>query len=222
MREGGANRWPGYSLLRKLGHSGFGSRTPREAPDLIIVGLGNPGNEYLLTRHNAGFWAVDELSELNSIHLDDRRRTCVLGEGTIGARRVVLAKPRTYVNLSGAAARYLLDRYGVGPEHLMVVCDDMDLGPGSLRLRASGGPGGHNGMRSVAEAIGVQRFPRLRIGVGRPAPGLGDVEHVLGRPGDEDLQRIREAVSRVPDVVAGILTEGIERTMDWTNRGSAT
>ena len=86
----------------------------------------------------------------------------------------------------------------------------------------NGGAGGHNGMRSVAEAIGGQQFPRLRIGVGRPEPGLGDVEHVLGRPGVEDLQRIREAISRVPGVVAGILTEGIERTMDWANRSSAT
>ena len=221
MREDDTYRWPGYSLLRKLGRSCFGQRMPRKAPELIVVGLGNPGNEYAHTRHNAGFWALDELSALNSIHLDYRRRTCVLGEGTIGGCRVVLAKPRTFVNLSGAAARYLLDRYDAGPEHLMVVCDDMDLGPGRLRLRTGGGPGGHNGIRSVTEAIGVRNFPRLRIGVGRPDTGLDDVGHVLGRPSDEDLQRIEEAISRVPKLVAGILTEGMERTMDWANRGSA-
>ena len=219
MSEGDTHRWPGYTLLRKLGRPRFGKKIPRGTPDLIVVGLGNPGNEYEHTRHNAGFWALDALSALTAIHPDDRRRTCMLGEGMMGKHRVVLAKPRTFVNLSGAAARYLLDRYGAGPGHLMVVCDDMDIGPGRLRLRTGGGPGGHNGMRSVTEAIGVKNFPRLRIGVGRPDTGLDDVEHVLGRPSDEELQRIEEAISRVPRVVAGILAEGIERTMDWANRG---
>lgn len=220
MSKGRAHRWPGYGVIRKLGRTALGKSAARPAPDLIVIGLGNPGAEYEHTRHNAGFWAVDELLDLTSTELADRRRTCLLGEGAIGGRRVILAKPRTYVNLSGAAASYLLDRYGVGPERLMVVCDDMDLRPGRLRLRKGGGPGGHNGMRSVTEAIGGRNFARLRIGVGRPEPEQGDVEHVLGRPTDEDCQRIREAVSRVPSVVTGILSEGMERTMDWTNRGA--
>ncbi len=205
-------------MLGRIARSALGRPDGRTVPDLVVMGLGNPGPRYERTLHNAGFWAVDELAGAAPIDLSERRRSCVLGEGAMEGRAVVLAKPRTYVNLSGAAARYLLDRYRVGPERLLVVCDDMDLAPGALRLRAGGGPGGHNGMRSVAQAVGDRGFPRLRIGVGRPSGDSDDVEHVLGPPGEAERELIDRAVSLVPRVVAGILSDGIERTMDWANR----
>ncbi len=216
------------------------------------MGLGNPGPEYEGTRHNAGFWAIDALSARHSIPLSDRRRTCALGKGAADGHRVVLAKPRTYVNESGLAARYLLDRFKVGPERLLVVYDDMDLPPGKLRLKTGGGPGGHNGvwscvaagggrgvprlrggggggggpgghngMKSIVAAVGDRGFPRLRIGVGRPGSGGDDIDHVLGPPAQPERRLIDQGVACVSEIVAGIFTDGMDRTMDWVNRGLA-
>jgi PTH1 family peptidyl-tRNA hydrolase len=211
-----SSKWPGVALLGRLTRSGRGRG--QAPPDLIIVGIGNPGPKYAATRHNAGFWAIDELVGRHSIELSDRRRTCALGEGVIEQRGVVLAKPRTYVNESGRAARYLLDRYRVGPERLLVIYDDMDLPPGRLRLKAGGGPGGHNGMKSMVSAVGDRGFPRLRIGVGRPESGGDDVDYVLGPPSEAERQAIANGISTFPKVIAGILTDGMERTMDWVNQ----
>jgi len=216
MSDRTSRRWPGVALLGRLTRSGRGRG--QAPPDLLIVGIGNPGAQYAATRHNAGFWVIDELAGQYSIELSDRRRTCVLSDGVIEDHPVVLAKPRTYVNESGRAARYLLDRYRVGPERLLVVYDDMDLPPGRLRLKAGGGPGGHNGMKSMISAMGDRGFPRLRIGVGRPESGGDDVGYVLGSPSEAERDAIADGISRVPKVIVGILTDGMERTMDWVNQ----
>ena len=215
MSDYGGPKLPGSALLGRLRRPGKKAKKP----ELIVVGLGNPGPEYAATRHNTGFWAIDDLSDRHHLPLPDRRRSCVLGEGAIDGRPVVLAKPRTYVNESGRAVRYLLDRYRLGADRLLIVYDDMDLPPGRLRLKASGGPGGHNGMKSVAEAVGDGVFPRLRIGVGRPGGGEGDVPYVLGTPTEPERRLIEDAVTRVSQVIAAILSDGMERTMDWANRG---
>ena len=123
--------------------------------DAVIVGLGNPGPEYAHTRHNAGFWCVDRLAELHHIRLGTKHQTCLLGEGEIEGKAVVLAKPRTYVNLSGEAARYLLARFAARPDKLLVIYDDMDLPVGKLRLRPNGSPAGHNGMKSITAELGT-------------------------------------------------------------------
>ncbi len=219
MADRTASGWPGAALLGRLTRSGRGRK--QSAPDLIVMGLGNPGPEYEGTRHNAGFWAIDALSARHSIPLSDRRRTCALGKGAADGHRVVLAKPRTYVNESGLAARYLLDRFKVGPERLLVVYDDMDLPPGKLRLKTGGGPGGHNGMKSIVAAVGDRGFPRLRIGVGRPGSGGDDIDHVLGPPAQPERRLIDQGVACVSEIVAGIFTDGMDRTMDWVNRGLA-
>ncbi len=216
MTDRTASRWPGVALLGRLTSSGRGRG--QAPPDLIMVGIGNPGPQYAATRHNAGFWAIDELASQYSIELSERRRTCVVGDGTIEHHPVVLAKPRTYVNESGRAARYLLDRYRVGPERLLVIYDDMDLPPGRLRLKAGGGPGGHNGMKSIVSAVGDRGFPRLRIGVGRPESGGDDVGYILGPPSEAEREAISDGISRVSKVIVGILTDGMERTMDWVNQ----
>ena len=136
-------RWPGADLLDMLAWpkgKGKGKRPsgPEPVPDLIVVGIGNPGPKYERTRHNAGFWALDKLATRYDIRLADKRRTCALGLGVIDGHNVVLAKPRTYVNESGKAVKYLLDRYRVGLDKLLVVYDDMDLPPGRMRLKAAG------------------------------------------------------------------------------------
>lgn len=184
---------------------------------LAIIGLGNPGPEYAGTRHNAGFWCIDELAKRHDIALERKNRTAIVGEGAIEDRRVVLVKPRTFVNRSGAAIKYLTARYAAPVDNLLIVCDDINLMPGKLRLRRKGSAGGHNGIKSVIEATGSQDFPRLRIGVGRPPEGRGQIEHVIGPMDADDRAIVDEAVERAAEAVECLLTEGIDEAMSRFN-----
>ena len=189
----------------------------REPPALMIVGLGNPGPEYAGTRHNAGFWCIDTLADKHDITLERKNRSAIIGEGYIGNHPVTLVKPRTFVNRSGAAVSYLRARYSQPISKLLIVCDDINLAPGKLRLRRKGSAGGHNGIKSVIEAAGSQEFPRLRIGVGRPPEGTGQIEHVIGPMAPADREIVDEAVERAADAVACLLSEGIDETMSRYN-----
>ena len=179
--------------------------------------MGNPGPEYAGTRHNAGFWCIDALADKHGITLERRNRSAVIGEGEIEGRRVALVKPRTYVNRSGATINYLKARYSMPIDRLLIVYDDINLAPGKLRLRRRGSAGGHNGIKSVIEAAGSQDFPRLRIGVGRPPEGTGQVEHVIGPMEPEEREVVDEAVERAADAVVCLLSEGIDETMSRYN-----
>ena len=189
----------------------------REPPALVIVGLGNPGPEYAGTRHNAGFWCIDTLADKHAITLERRHRSAIIGEGNIETYPVVLVKPRTYVNRSGATISYLKARYALPTDKFLIICDDINLPPGKLRLRRKGSAGGHNGIKSVIEAAGSQDFPRLRIGVGRPPEGTGQIEHVIGPMVPEDREVVDEAVERAADAIACLLSEGIDETMSRYN-----
>ena len=147
---------------------------------LIIVGLGNPGPRYRDTRHNVGFGCVDLLAERWGIAVKDRRRTTVLGQGYREGKAVVLAKPRTFMNLSGESVGYLLARFGGRPADLVIVYDEMALPLGRIRLRARGSDAGHNGIKDIIRTVRTIDFPRLRIGIGGPGMS-GSVDHVLGR-----------------------------------------
>ena len=188
-----------------------------EPPSLVVVGLGNPGPEYAGTRHNAGFWCIDALAAKHDIVLERKNRSAIIGEGEIGDKRVALVKPRTFVNRSGATISYLKARYALPTDKLLIVCDDINLLPGRLRLRRKGSAGGHNGIKSVIEAAGSQDFPRLRIGVGRPAEGTGQIEHVIGPMDPEDREVVDEAVERAADAVACLLSDGMDETMSRYN-----
>ena len=190
---------------------------PSAPPALIVVGLGNPGEEYANTRHNVGFWCVDLLSSRHSILLSRRHKLAALGEGGVEGHPVVLAKPRTFVNLSGEAVAYLLARYGARPQALMVVYDDMELPLGALRLRPRGGAGGHNGIRSIIESLGTQDFPRLRIGIGQPETGGDRVAHVLGEMDAEERATVDEAAERAARAVTTVLSDGIDAAMNRFN-----
>ena len=183
----------------------------------IVVGLGNPGKEYASTRHNVGQWCVDRLAEVHSIGRFRRSRLAEIAEGTIRGHRVVLAKPRTYVNESGRAITSLMSKYRATPGDLVVVYDEMDLPVGSIRLRARGGSGGHNGMRSIIDAAGTQEFPRLRIGVGRPARSGDEVEHVLGSVAREEKASVDDAVSRAAEAIEAVLRDGVVEAMNQFN-----
>ena len=163
-----------------------------------------------------GFKCVDSLARRWNIPLERRHRLVVLGEGEVSERRVVLAKPRTFVNLSGEAVWYLLERFGAEPEQLLVVYDDMDLPLGKLRLRPKGGPGGHKGVASITTALGTQGFPRLRIGIGRPAE-VDEVQYVLGPFTAEEEPVVKESLALAVEAISCVLERGLEEAMNRFN-----
>ena len=183
----------------------------------IVIGLGNPGGQYAETRHNVGFWCVDRLARESAIDFTRRRRHMVIGEGRLAGHPVALAKPRTFVNRSGQAATSLLGLYRAPPTDLVVVYDDMDLPVGRLRVRSRGSAGGHNGMRSIIEAVGTGDFTRVRIGIGRPPSGKDEVDYVLGTISPEERGRVEGAVERGAQAVVCILAEGVEVAMERFN-----
>lgn len=191
----------------------------------IIVGLGNPGARYRDTRHNVGFACVDVLAERWRIALTDRRRTTALGQGYRGGAPVVLAKPRTFMNLSGESIAYLLARFGARPADLVIIYDEMALPLGRLRLRAQGSDAGHNGIKDIIRAVRTNQFPRLRIGIGAPGgdgnSDGGSVGHVLGRFADAEQPVASAAVVRAADAVECLLTDGIDIAMNRYNTDPA-
>ena len=191
----------------------------------LIVGLGNPGREYAHSRHNVGFWCLNRLARRHGIAFSSRGRLAAVGEGRLTGQPVILAKPRTFVNLSGRAVSHLLQRYRLSPQQLLVVCDDLDLPLGRVRLRPSGSHGGHRGMRSIIDAIDSQDFPRIRIGIGRPEVA-GEptwepehvVDYVLGPMTAEERHILDEAVAMAGEAILCLLAEGVETAMNQYTR----
>ena len=182
----------------------------------LVLGLGNPGPRYAETRHNVGFRVVDELARRHGIGRWERYLLCDLGSLAIG-RGLIGAKPRTYMNLSGAALRWLLDRFALEPEQALVVVDDVDLPLGRLRMRKHGGPGTHNGLRDLCDAAG-RSYPRLRIGV-RGERVWDDLAAYVTEPFmGEELEIVAEAVNRAADAVEAVISEGIDAAMNEFNQ----
>jgi PTH1 family peptidyl-tRNA hydrolase len=189
----------------------------------LIVGLGNPGPAYSHNRHNVGYWCVNRLARLHGISLK-ARRLAAFGEGSIRGVPVLLAKPRTYVNNSGQAVAALLRNFKIDSQNLLLVCDELDLPVGTVRLKPGGGAGGQKGIRSVINAVGGGDFPRVRIGIGRPvvngAPSWEpDVvaEYVLSDPNPDEAAILQEAVTRAAEAVETTLTDGLEAAMNRFN-----
>ncbi len=213
------------SLLRNV----FGPRQavePETKPIRLVVGLGNPGEEYAHNRHNVGYWTVNRLARKHGIAFDVRTSSYFLGEGRIGGRAVALAKPRTYMNRSGDAVWNLVKRLKVDePSELLVVYDELDLPVGKVRLRAKGGPGGQKGVAHIIERLGTDRFPRVRIGIGRPVvDGQPTWEpeavaaYVLSDPPPEERALLDEAVARAVEAIEVAIAEGLEAAMNRFNR----
>jgi PTH1 family peptidyl-tRNA hydrolase len=191
---------------------------------LIVVGLGNPGPGYARTRHNVGFRCVDHFAGIKGAKFTRTACKARLAELQMAGTRVVLAKPRTFMNLSGQSAIGLMHSFGVPSERLLVVYDDVDLPLGRLRVRSSGGPGGHNGVRSIASALDTDRFPRVRVGIGRPevagSSSLSEdllIDYVLGRFSPEEEAVIVESIVKVSDVLDCIVVDGVEAAMNRFN-----
>jgi PTH1 family peptidyl-tRNA hydrolase len=200
-----------FDILKPL------SRRRRAQPSLIVVGLGNPEPRFEKTPHNVGFWCVELLAERHALTLNRAHRTTRLAEGEIEGYTVALSRPRTYVNRTGEAVSYLLARYRVTRERLLIISDDIALPPGKIRLRPRGTAGGHNGIRSVIEALGTGDFARLRIGVGQPPPGSDQIGYLLGEMEPDQRRQVEEAVDRAADAVACVLTDGITEAMNRFN-----
>lgn len=183
----------------------------------FIVGLGNPGLAYRVTRHNVGFMVVDRLARKHGISLSRRRFGARSGEGKIRGQEAVLVKPQTYMNRSGLPVRDLLGAYGSSLEDLIVIHDDLDVNFGWIRIRGKGGPGGHRGVQSIIQTMGGSDFVRLKVGIGRPRGALDVTDYVL-HPFDKDERaRLSGVLSRAVEGVEAILLEGVERAMSRFN-----
>jgi peptidyl-tRNA hydrolase, PTH1 family len=184
----------------------------------LIVGLGNPGPEYQWTPHNLGFLAVDEIANRASIRVERPEGMALVGLGKVAGEVVVLAKPQTYMNLSGVSVRSLLERYELGPEDLLVMFDERDLPWGMIRIAERGSPGTHNGAKSVTSYVGTQEFARLRLGCGPDHPVSDLAAYVLRPMKKGELEVASEMVAMAGDAVELILQQGIAAAMNKFNR----
>ena len=182
----------------------------------LIVGLGNPGDEYAETRHNTGWMVLDAFAKASNIVFDDRRYGFV-AETSLKGRKVFLLKPTTYMNLSGNAVRYWLNKENINQSRLLVVSDDVALPLGAFRLKANGSNGGHNGLGHIQQLIG-QQYARLRMGIGNDYPVGAQIDHVLGRFTDEERAHLQPSVDMAVDILRSFVLAGIDVTMNQYNK----
>lgn len=185
----------------------------------IIVGLGNPGKQYAHTRHNVGFDTIDILAERYHISMDIKKHKAVCGKGVIEGQRVVLARPQTFMNLSGESVRELVDFYKIDPEEeLIVIYDDISLEPGQLRIRPKGSAGGHNGIKNIIAHLGTQVFKRVKVGIGEKPKGWDLADYVLSHFPKAEREAVEEAFGRAASSVVCMMTEGMDSAMNVYNR----
>ncbi len=183
----------------------------------LIAGLGNIGSEYSNTRHNIGFMVLDALAKASNISFNDARYGAI-SEVKHKGRTFILLKPSTYMNLSGKAIGYWLQKEKIPVENLLVVLDDIALPLGSLRLRANGSDGGHNGLKSIDSILGHQNYARLRFGIGGDFPKGHQVDYVLGELDEEDKKKLSEQFTKASEIIFSLGTIGVERTMNFFNK----
>ncbi|QQE79407.1 aminoacyl-tRNA hydrolase [Alicyclobacillus sp. SO9] len=184
----------------------------------VVVGLGNPGAKYERTRHNAGFWVIARLAEKLSITGTKEKWSAIVGETFVSGEKVLLVQPLTFMNKSGDSVRQIVEYFPqIKPaSDIVVIYDDMDLPPGVIRLRQQGSSGGHNGMKSIVNALREQSICRIRIGIGRPDK-QDVIDYVLQRPGVEDEQAIEESVNLAVEAVVLTLNSGFQHAMNKYN-----
>lgn len=200
-----------------MGRAAARERTGTPA-DLLVVGLGNPGSEYAKTRHNVGVDVIELLAQRHGARLKKGKELAFVDEVRIDGKRVALAVPLTYMNESGQAVAPLVRRYGVAPEQLVVVHDELDLAVGALKLKEGGGLAGHNGLRSIKAHLKTDAFLRVRVGIGKPPGGKEQgADHVLNRFGKRDRAEIDDAVARAADAIEAIARDGIDAAMNRYN-----
>jgi peptidyl-tRNA hydrolase, PTH1 family len=187
----------------------------------LVVGLGNPGRRYRGTRHNVGFRVVDELASRWGVEVEREAHRALVGEARRAGERVLLVKPQTYMNESGASAASVQRFYRIALEHVIAVHDDVDLDVGRVRIRRGGRPGGNHGVESMIATLGDAGFVRVKVGVGRPFAGQVPSSWVLGVPSGDEAGRLAAAEARAADAVEALLAEGLERAMNRINQKEA-
>lgn len=186
----------------------------------LIVGLGNPGAEYAQTRHNIGFMVINELAAKLDVTTEKKQHKALISQVKMGTEKVILAKPQTFMNLSGQAVVALMNWYKLAPEDLLVIVDDMDLPPGTLRVRKNGSAGGQKGLQNIIDLLGTQDFARMRVGIGRSA--YGAVGHVLGKISEEESKAIGPAIETAVEAVRVWVLEGTSVVMNKYNKKAKT
>ena len=183
----------------------------------LLIGLGNPGREYANTRHNFGFMLIDRLAvRLNERGMKVQSKAIVMNT-SYEERKLILAKPQTYMNLSGQSVQGLIHFYKIPLTNVMILSDDLDLPFGTIRIRASGGPGGQRGLSSILERLGTKEVPRLRLGIGRPPGRMDPANYVLQNFSRDDLQAISEILDRAADAVLAFVSYGLNKAMNEFN-----
>jgi PTH1 family peptidyl-tRNA hydrolase len=184
----------------------------------LIVGLGNPGPEYEWTPHNLGFLAVDGLGQESGIRVSRPEAKALVGRGDFAGEEVILAKPQTFMNLSGVSVKMLLDKYDLDPAQMIVLVDDVDLPWGNLRIRERGSAGTHNGLKSIVNSIGTQEFLRIRLGLG-PDKIWGELrEYVLREMGKAEREIAAQLIADAAEAIRVICTDGVSKAMSQFNR----
>ncbi|HJV47536.1 MAG TPA: aminoacyl-tRNA hydrolase [Bacillota bacterium] len=183
----------------------------------LIIGLGNPGKQYELTRHNAGFMVIDQLASMLGIELNQIKFKGLVGEGRIGAEKVILLKPLTYMNLSGESLIQVLQFFKLESDDILVIYDDLDTVTGQIRLRMKGSAGGHNGIKSIVQHLGTEEFDRIRVGIGRPPQGKKVVDYVLENFHPEEKKELESAVIRSAEAAKLWLDVPFDQVMNKYN-----
>jgi PTH1 family peptidyl-tRNA hydrolase len=193
------------------------NRVDKKSEPFLVVGLGNPGRQYKNTRHNAGFLVVDRLAERLGVQFSRLQFRALVVDGRYQDRKIILAKPQTYMNESGQAVGSLVRFYKITQDNIVVVHDDVDLPFGALRLRPAGGSGGQKGMGSIIERLGTQEFPRLRVGIGRPPGQMLAAAYVLQEFDRDEKQELPGLIDRAVDALLSVVTNGLEKAMNQYN-----
>lgn len=183
----------------------------------LIVGLGNPESEYANTRHNMGFNTINEIAKKNNITVTKNKFKGLYETGIIEGKKVILLKPQTYMNLSGESIKEIVDFYNIKPEEIIVIYDDIDIEKGKIKIRKKGGPGSHNGMKSVIQELNSTEFGRIRVGIGKPQFKNDMINYVIGSIPKEEQEILQQGVKKAVEAIEEILKNGIDIAMNKFN-----
>ena len=183
----------------------------------LVIGLGNPEEEYSKTRHNMGFNTINKIAKKYNIEVSKSKFQGLHETVIIEGQKAILVKPQTYMNLSGNCVQEFVNFYKIERENIIVIYDDMDIEPGTIKIRKQGGPGGHNGMKSIIQKLGTEQFARVRIGIGRPKHNGDEINYVIGAIPEEEIPKLNEGTEKAKDAVIEIIKNGIDSAMNKFN-----